>query len=273
MSQRPSMKDDLQRRATWAIVSYAFFRLESALVVALFLLLIFLIPNPLPWWRWWYWLLLGIPGELLILYTSIRDQQTAQNVVADMFRQRFNPRLVKTPAYRKAVERALDYRHRIEASIQDQTSDILRGYLENSMLQITDWIANIFRLAKRLDEYETDEMLRHDRDALPRQIQHAEARLKLESNESVRGEIGRVVDSKRAQLDSLERLDDVMEKAELQMESSLTALGTLYSQMLLLDAKEVDSSRARNISTSIQEQVAALQNIVTTMDEVYGQSI
>ena len=273
MPRKPNMKDELQRRATWAIMSYAFFRVESALTIALFLLLIFLYPTPLPWWRWWYWLFLGCLGELLIVYTSIRDQQTAQDVVADMFRQRFNPRVIKTPKYRKAVERALDYRHLIERNIQDQGSDILRGYLESSMLRITDWVANIFRLAKRLDEYETDIVLKRDRDALPKQIQHTQARLRLETSESVREEIKRVIGSKQTQADNLSKLHDVMEKAELQMENSLTALGTLYSQLLLLDAKEVDSSRARGISQSIQEQVQAIQNVVTTMDEVYGQAI
>lgn len=273
MSNQGSMKDELKRRATWAILSYAIFRLESALTIALVLLLVFLYPNPFPWWRWWYWVIMGIVGEALIVYTSLRDDTTAQRVVADMLRARFNPRQIRSPKYRKAVEQALEYQHRIEAAIRDQRSDILRGYLQNSMLQITDWIANIFRLAKRLDEYEADLVLKRDREALPKQIQHAEARYKLEVNEAVRKELQKVMAAKRAQLANLENLQDVMNKAELQMDHSLSALGTLYSQLLLLDAKEVKSARARNIAQGIQDQVQALQNLVTTMDQVYGQAV
>jgi len=248
-------------------------RIESALTIAMTIILVFLYPTPFPWWQWWYWLILGVVGEAFIVYTSIRDEVTAKEVVADMFRERFNPEELHSAKYRGRLEQALNYRHRIEEIARRQEEGILHDYLENSLLALTDWIANIFRLAKRLEAYEGDEVLQRDLKALPKDIQNAEARLRLENNESVRQEIRQVIASKKAQVQNLGQLQDVMEKAEMQLENSLTALGTVYSQFLLLDAQKIDDARARGLAQDIRGQVDALQNIVTTMDEVYGRTI
>jgi hypothetical protein len=76
--------------------------------------------------------------------------------------------------------------------------------------------------------------------------------------------------SKRTQWDNLQRLQNTMEKAEFQLENTLSAMGTVYAQLQLIGAKDVDSSRARNLREDIAQQVAALQDIVETMDEVYS---
>ncbi len=273
MSRQATMQEELKRRATRAIVAHAFFRLESALTIALTLILIFVFPTPFPWWQWWYWLVLGVVGEALIVYTSIVDESTGRQVVSEMFREKFNPGELRNPKHRAKVEQALDYRRRIEEITRQQEPGVLRDHLENNMAALTDWIANIFRLAKRLEAYENDAVLQRDLKALPKEIAQAEIRLKSETNPAVQREIAQNIASRKAQLQNLNDLQDAIEKAEMQMENTLTALGTLYSQILLLDAKKVDRAQARGIAQSIRDQVDSLQNIVTTMDEVYGRTI
>jgi hypothetical protein len=77
------------------------------------------------------------------------------------------------------------------------------------------------------------------------------------------------IDSKKAQLASLQQLENMMQKAELQMDSTLTAMGTIYSQLLVIGAKDVDSGRAQRLREDITEQVKQLQDVVSSMDEVY----
>ena len=60
-----------------------------------------------------------------------------------------------------------------------------------------------------------------------------------------------------------------MERAEFQLESTITAMGTVYSQVMILDSREVASGRARRLQEEIDDQVQALQDVVQTMDEVY----
>jgi NADH dehydrogenase FAD-containing subunit len=61
----------------------------------------------------------------------------------------------------------------------------------------------------------------------------------------------------------------VMEQAQFQLESTLTAMGTVYSQIMILSARDVASGRAQRLQQDVKDQVQALQDVVTTMDEVY----
>jgi hypothetical protein len=63
-----------------------------------------------------------------------------------------------------------------------------------------------------------------------------------------------------------------MQRAELQLESTLSALGTVYSQTLLVDAKDMDSGRAKRLRKDVSDQVDELKDLLTTMDEVYQDS-
>jgi hypothetical protein len=69
-------EDELKQRAARAMWSYAFFRIESALTVSGTVLLAFFLPQPFPWWRWWYWLILGAMFEAAIVITSLMDARS-----------------------------------------------------------------------------------------------------------------------------------------------------------------------------------------------------
>ena len=60
-----------------------------------------------------------------------------------------------------------------------------------------------------------------------------------------------------------------MKQAELQLEQSLTALATVYSQVQLIDAQDVASGRAERLQADIQEQVNRLSDLVSSLGEVY----
>jgi len=264
--------NELKQRVSRAIIAHAFFRLESALTIALTIILVFLFPMPFPWWQWWYWVILGLIGEALIIYTSITDEVTSQRVVADMLRQEFNPREIHSPEYRQRVEKALEYRQRIEEHTRSIKAGVLRDHLSDTTADIADWVANVFGLAKRLDLYHNDQVLFQDQREVPREIAALRSRLQREDDEAVRQQLQQAIASKEEQLVNLEKLQNMMEKAEYQLETTLTALGTVYSQLLLISAKDIDSGRAQRLREDIAEQVAALQSLQETLDEVYGSS-
>jgi hypothetical protein len=265
-------RDQLKQRTTQAIIEHAFFRFESALTIALTILLLFFFPKPFPWWQWWYWLVLGILGEMLIIYTSLTDETTGRQVVSDMLRQEFNPREIGSTQYRQRLEKALEYRRRIEEYVRSSEAGVLRDHLLDTTTGIADWVANVYGLARRLDSYDSDKMLIQDRRELPRAIADLRSRLQQEEDESVRQQLRKAITSKEEQLINLGKLQNMMEKAEYQLETTLTALGTVYSQILLVDAKDIDSGRAQRLREDVAEQVAALQSLQETLDEVYGSS-
>jgi len=265
-------RNQLKQRASKAIIAHAFFRLESALTIALTIILFFLFPTPFPWWQRWYWLAIGLVAEALIVYTSVTDEMTSRRVVADMLRQQFNPSEIRLAEYRQRVEKALEYRQRIEERLRSAGAGVLRDHLLDTTAGIADWVANVFGLARRLDVYHNDQTLQRDQRDLPREIVGLQSRMRGEDNEAVRQQLEQAIASKQEQLANLETLRNMMEKAEYQLETTLTALGTVYSQLQLIEAKDIDSGRAQRLRQDIADQVAALQALQETLDEVYGSS-
>jgi chromosome segregation ATPase len=261
---------NIRSRALSAILMHALFRFESAATIAGTILLLYFFPQPFAWWQWWYWLILGGVAEALIVYTSIKDEQTGAAVVAELFRAEFNPATIRSQKYRGALERALTYRTRIEELIRKSDAGVLQQHLQETTQGIGDWLAQIFRLAQRLDEYERDDMLKQDLTATPATLRQLNDRVRQANNEAVREQARRTLASKQAQWDNLQKLAHTMEQAELQLEATLTALGTVYSQLVLLNSKdEVSDSRARRLRDDIAEQVSQLNDLQAAMDEVY----
>ncbi|MCL6429751.1 MAG: hypothetical protein K6V36_02685 [Anaerolineae bacterium] len=260
---------ELRSRALGAMLSHAFFRLESALTIALTIVLVFLYPTPFYWWRWWYWLLLGVIGETLIIFSSLSDAATSRQVVADMLRQKCNPSEVRSAPLRAQVERALEYRQRIAEALAEVRSGPLREHLHDTAGGINEWIGNIFSLARRLDAYEHDSLIRDDRSRVQADLLHLQRRLAQEEDAAVRSEIEEAIRGKRLQQENLERLQNTMERAEIQLEATLTALATVYSQLLLVGASDMDSARSRRIAESIREQVSGLSDLLSAINDVY----
>jgi len=202
--------DQLKQRAGKAIISHAFFRLESALTICLIILLAFFLPRPLPWWRWWVWIILGAAAEGLIVYTSITDERTGREVVAEMLREEYDPRAIKTRRYREKVDQALEYREQIEKVLGDTRAGVLHDHLYDSTAGIADWIGLIFAIAQRLDAYERDELLHRDMKEASANLTRLQKALAVEDDPAVVAQIRSTLGAKKAQSDNLRALENRM---------------------------------------------------------------
>ena len=263
-------RSDLQKEAQSLLLQYAFFRWENAVVIAGALLLTVLYRRPIPGWPVWGWALLGVIGVGVIVYSSLTDRDANAKILVDLMQQEFNAKEIRDEKLRQDVEKGMEYQRRIEQQIQSQRPGILRDRLEDTAGQLTDWVANIFALAKRLDAYKQDSLLARERSAVPKELETMEARLKLEGNEQIRGQMAQVVASKRTQLEALQALHNRMHQAQLQMDQSLTALATVYSQVRLVDAQDIASGQTERLRADIQEQVNRLNDLVASINDVYN---
>jgi len=271
-----SLTEELRERAAKALISYAVFRWESAATLAATLILTALVPDPfggaLPFWRWWFWSLFGIVAEALIVVTSIYDPEVRERVVGQMFREKFNPREIATEDYRHKVARALEYREQMEVLLQRTRDGALRTHLKATVNDVSDWINSMFTLARRLDHYNSSAVLQQDIKAVPAEIDRLEDRLGAATDARVRQQLEQSLENKRTQQEQLERLESSMERAGLQLDDTLSAMGTVYAQMQLVGAKDIDSGRAQRLRQDIADEVQSLQDVVQTMDEVYTSS-
>ena len=263
--ERP--QETLRKRATRAIIENAIFDWKSGVVIALTIL--FTAFSPISeQWRWFY--LIGGAVMWLALFASIVTDPTANaKAVADLLHREFDPQELRGEVGRDRVGKALEYRQRITETITRTREGVLRDHLRDTADQIDEWIGNLYQLAQRLDAYEGNDVIRQDMRSVPLAIQNLQAKFKLEDDASVREQIQQTLESKKAQLANLGQLENMMQKAELQMDSTLTAMGTIYSQLLIVGVKDIDSGRAQRLREDISEQVKQLHDVVSSMDEVY----
>lgn len=264
-----TIRTDLQQRAQSAILQYAIFRWESAVILAFTIILTFVLRRPFPWWPPFGWPLLGLIGLILIVYSSLTDAETNAQMLLNLFQEQFSASRLKDKTLRQQVENALEYQRRIETQVRRQRPGLIHDRLEDTANQITDWLSNIYQLALRLDAYRNDDLLAREREVLPKELQRLTAQRKLESNPAVQSQLDSVIEGKGKHWQTLRELDARMQQAVFQMEQSLTALATIYSQVQLIDASEVDSGRAERLQADIREQVARLNDLVASINEVY----
>lgn len=259
-----------------AMLQYAMMRPESAgflagtslmsFLLTVFDASIFGLPNLT-------WLGVGLVGYAALVWSSYSDPKTGHKVVNELLRSDFNPKKLSNKQLQSQVDEALEYRTRITDLINERRDGALKDELLDVASQFDVWIEEIYDMAQRLDDYQDE------KDALVKSYFSAEKRLKsLEQRRAkvkdpmMQGDIDNNIRSLKRQMETIESLETTMERAKLRLENTLTAMGTIHSQTLLLGAKDIDSSRYRRLQQDIAEEVEGLADVLYAMDEVYSES-
>ncbi len=255
---------NLEKRARNAILQEAFFRWESALTVAGALVAAVALPA-----LWWVFVALGAALELVIGIGTMRNPAINAKAVSTIFRREFQPQQIKSTQLRQKTGKALQYLRRIEESVGQTKEGVLRDRLKRTTEEVVDWVEAIYRLASRIDRYDRNKLIARDMQSVPQMIDDLSQRRAKEPDPAMRQQLDQTIADRKRQLANLGTLKDTMERAELQLERTLSALGTVYSQLLVLDTKGESAGRAKRLQEEISEQVHQLQDITVAMDEVY----
>jgi hypothetical protein len=145
-----------QKQDRRALLSYALFRWESAAVLALTLILVVFAPNPfqgtpIPW-HWWFWLILGILAEILIVVTTLQDPDVRARLASDRLRARLAPATIASVDYRQTAEQALRHYAEIELMHQRTRRRAQRAQLQSVVDDVAHWTSRIVRFAQHLDD-------------------------------------------------------------------------------------------------------------------------
>ena len=270
--------DDLRRRTRSKLIQNAVFSPLSALIIAAGIILVGLgVPIPIlsqPPFNlpaiWWLAAL--APLWLGVIGASVASRQAGEQAVSQALREEFDLTRISNPSLRANVKQAIAYRERIDKAVERFTDSAMQHRMRDVANQVEEWVHNIYVLASRLDAFQNDEIIRRDLREVPDSIKRLKQRALQESDEIIRRELAETIARRQAQYDNLVKLEMTMDRADLQLENTLTALGTVYSQMLLLDAKDVDSSKAQRLRENIAAQVNSLHDVLVSMEEVYSGS-
>lgn len=267
-------RESLNKRIRNAIFQEALFRPESALVIAATLLLSTasaIFPDFLGVVPIWGWLVGGAIAEGALIGAALTDPEFGRKVAAKVLQHEYRPERLKDKYLQQRLAEAFDYRSRIEAGIRQRSNSVLKDELIETATQIDDWLENIYDLALRIDRYQQDAtILDRDRKRAEARLQQLQAELSATQNTAVRDQVQDTMQGLQRQLQTLDALENTIKRARLQLESSLTHLGTIYSQTMLVDVKDIDRARARRLRQEIADEVTELNDLLGSMDEVYS---
>jgi membrane-associated HD superfamily phosphohydrolase len=264
-------REQLEKRVQKAILQESYLRWESALVIAFTLLLAVFGPYFIDFIPAWGWLIGGAAAEAALVYSSLTDPEFGGRVASSLLHREFQPEQLGDKQLQQQVKQALDYRSRIYQAIRGQSDSLLKDELNQTATQIDDWLENIYDLAQRIDRYQQDRgILERDYKRAQSRVKELSQQLEQASNQDVKAQIQKTLDGNQQQLATLESLKNTIRRADLQLENSLIHLGTIYSQTMLVDAKDIDSGRSRRLRQEIEEEVTEINDVLLAMDEVHS---
>lgn len=165
------------------------------------------------------------------------------------------------------LDKAAAYQEQIDNLIQASTDANTRARLQELAKQVDEWVKAIEDLARRIDNFQQDSLIRQDLESVPQAISDLTARLEQESDPAIRGQLERTLANRKNQLSALQRLEHIIKHAELQLEGTLSALGTIYSQVLTGQSTDHVADYSR-LSAEVDEEVRALQDRLEALEEV-----
>ena len=176
------------------------------------------------------------------------------------------PSPVRNPAdYR---ERAIGYRRRIQSLIKSRRRGPLSDLMTSIVPMLEGWEARVGQLADRLINFETDKLIQRDIREVPSNIDRMQALWEAETDSATRKQIERTLAGYKEQRAQLEALAMLMRRTRFVLDDTLASMGTIYSQVQVLDAMDIDSARASRISEEIQEQVDKLNDVLSAFSDV-----
>jgi len=270
MSNNKNPREALQDRALSAMLSNAFFTWPSAVLISLFTGLTLLNVPILPGWQNWMWLIAGALAEGAYLWATVTDPEASRKAISKMLTEKYDPRSIRNDNARGQLQRALEYKTQIDRFVAQQTG-ALRVSLEATASEVNDWVGLIYQLARNIDTFEGNTIISRDRQNVATEIANLKRRLSVETDADVKNEVQEGLRVRQNLLTNLENIGNTAKRTELRMENTIAQLSTVYAQMQLLDARDLDSGRTVRLQADIREEIAQLSDTLAAMDDVYKQ--
>ncbi|MBN1992961.1 MAG: protein kinase [Anaerolineae bacterium] len=171
------------------------------------------------------------------------------------------------------LQRAADYRRHIANSLKQFRKSPLANQLAPMRVKLNQWEEHLRQLVNRLNEFELNQIIQRDLREVPNAITQLQQRLKTETDPQIQAQMAGTLTSYQEHQSQLEALSAMLRRTELEIDETLAEIGAIYSQLQLLNAKDIDRHRAGRLSEDIEEQADRLGDLLSAMDEVYDRSV
>ena len=268
---------DGRQKVLGALLANALLRWETLvtlMVTAILFLFVGDVSLPFMEWQPWFWLVLGGMAEAALVASTLTDPDATEQALAEDFEREYDLRNIRNRVSRERLRDAFEYRRNM-LKLADVARGAMRTRQRTLISGINDWIAHMYSLANRIDYFENNDLAARDLQQVPRKIQLVKQRIETEKDPGTRHDLQQQLRLLQRQLVSLEASASIIKRAEIQLESTLSALGTVYAQMSLLGTKDTKSIRGQRLGIEIKEEIDKLQDTIDAMDEVqlHGQAL
>lgn len=272
-----TVNSEARQKVIGTLLASALLRWETlvtVMVTAILFLFVRDVSLPFLEWQPWFWLVLGGLAEAVLVASTLSDPEATEQALAEDFEREYDLRNIRNRVSRERLRDAFEYRRNM-LKLADVARGAMRTRQRNLISGINDWIAHMYNLANRIDHFENNDLAARDLQLVPRKIEQVKHRVTQVKDEHTRRDLQGQLQMLQRQLISLEASASTIKRAEIQLESTLSALGTVYAQMSLLGTKDANSARGQRLSVEIQDEIDKLQDTIDAMDEVHfhGQNL
>ena len=176
----------------------------------------------------------------------------------------------RDPSYYR--HRAKDYRLRIQRILKSRRRGPLTDAMAAAAQNVQRWEERVGQLTDRLATFEKDAIIQRDIREVPRDITRLRKLSETETDPEIHKQMVRTLSGYEAQQGLLDTLVRLMRRTRLQLDDTLAAMGTIYSQVQVLDAMDISGPKATRIAEEIDEQVVRLNDLLSALGDAYGGS-
>lgn len=169
-------------------------------------------------------------------------------------------------------QRAISYRRKIQSLIKMRRPGPIAERMTGVLEKLKSWEERVGQLADRLTLYERDDLIQRDVREVPGHIERLRRQSALEADPDMQRQVQRTLAAYEEQQRQLELLAKVMKRTRLNLDDTLAAMGTVYSQLQVLNAMDIDGSVATRIVADVDREVERLNDLLQAMADVYSQS-
>lgn len=171
--------------------------------------------------------------------------------------------------YQAQLARAGIYREQIVKLLQSYAATPFASQFESLVGEFAEWHEQVDTLVQRLVAFEEDKVIQADVASVPAAIANLDAQLANETDLALREEMEATLTGYRQHQTQLDNLTSLMRRMELDIEEIIAAMGTIYSQLQVLQATDVKSERAQRLSHDLEEQVYRLNDLLHAVEDIY----
>lgn len=218
------------------------------------------------------WVVFGLAGIVSLIFASLTDANVINNAFNTMTNAEFEVDSIQNPRSRQRLQQALEYVSSIRQTAQ-KASGGARVRLESTADELSRWASHIHTLARRIDLYEEDSLLRRDLARVPYELKTIQQRLNTETDERIVADLQASQKMYETHLAHLQQLETAIKRATIQLDNTLASVGTVYAQVQLLDARQVDGGRSERLRQDIHNEIDLLKDTIESIDDVQQQSL